>query len=162
VSGRWRQGLGGAILAGKALACFASTIAIAGVLLLVGAVAFDVRPDSVPMLVMAIVPIAVGFVGIMMLLAVLGKTEAAAGGIGWAILTVFAMIGGGMLPLAFMPSWLSSVSDLSPVKWSILALEGALWRGFTPAEMLRPASVLVAIGVVGFLSGAWLFRRSGT
>jgi ABC-2 type transport system permease protein len=44
-----------------------------------------------------------------------------------AMLMVMAMLGVGMLPLIFMPSWLRPFSHISPVKWSILALEGAVW-----------------------------------
>jgi ABC-2 type transport system permease protein len=56
------------------------------------------------------------------------------------------MFGGGMIPLAFMPPFLVGMSQASPVKWSILALEGAIWRDFTLAEMAPPCAVLVAVG----------------
>ncbi|HRP62893.1 MAG TPA: ABC transporter permease, partial [Phycisphaerales bacterium] len=95
-----------------------------------------------------------------MLLSVLGKTEAAAGGIGWAVLLVMAMLGGGMVPLFLMPGWMQSISHISPVKWAVLALEGAIWRGFSPAEMLLPCAVLLGVGAGGFLLGSRLFRWS--
>ena len=126
------------ILAGKALACLLAVVSVSVILLAVAVVAFHVRPVSYVMLAAAVACVALAFVGVMMLLAVLGKTERAAGGIGWAILTTMAMIGGGMLPLFFMPQWLQTFSSISPVKWAILALEGAIWRGFTPVEMLKP------------------------
>ncbi|MCA9255183.1 MAG: ABC transporter permease, partial [Phycisphaerales bacterium] len=69
-----------------------------------------------------------------------------------------SLIGGGMIPLAFMPEWLQSISDVSPVKWSILAMEGAVWRNFSPAEMLKPCAVLIGIGVVSFLIGLRAFK----
>jgi ABC-2 type transport system permease protein len=147
------------ILAGKGLACFAATVGIAAALLLFGAIAFGVRPDSLPLLALAILCVACCFVGIMMLLSVVGRTEAAAAGIGWAILLVMAMIGGGMLPVFLMPPWLVTASHASPVKWSILALEGAIWRGFTLSEMFLPCGILVGVGVVAFAIGATLFRR---
>ena len=67
----------------------------------------------------------------MMLISTLGRTEQSASGAGWAILLVMAMLGGGMVPLFVMPAWMATASNVSPVKWAILALEGALWRGFT-------------------------------
>jgi ABC-2 type transport system permease protein len=96
----------------------------------------------------------------MMRLAVVGRTEAAAGGIGWAVLLVLSMIGGGMIPLFAMPSWMVPISHASPAKWAILALEGAIWRGFSPAEMALPLCVLLGVGVVGFTVGVRAFRWS--
>jgi ABC-2 type transport system permease protein len=59
-----------------------------------------------------------------------------------------------MIPLAFMPSFMVPLSQASPVKWSILALEGAIWRGFTLTEMLLPCAILVGIGAVCLALGA--------
>jgi ABC-2 type transport system permease protein len=102
--------------------------------------------------------ISIAFVGIMMFLSVLGKTEQSAGGIGWAILLVMAMLGGGMIPLFAMPSWMKIVSDISPVKWAILAMEGAVWRQFSFQEMLLPCGILLAVGVATFAVGVRAFR----
>ncbi|MHC4947715.1 MAG: ABC transporter permease [Planctomycetota bacterium] len=150
------------ILAGKAAACFVTTVGVATILLLVAA-ALGVRPGwaAVPKLALAVVCVAAAFVGIMMLLSVLGKTEAAAGGIGWGVLIVMAMIGGGMIPLVVMPGWMQSIASISPVKWAILAMEGAIWRGYSYPEMLLPCAVLVGVGVVGFGTGVAAFRWTG-
>ena len=145
------------VLLGKGLACFLTTIAVALVLLLLLTLVFGVTPSSLPLLIVAVVSVAVCFVGIMMLLSTLGKTEAAAGGIGWAVMIVMAMFGGGMMPLAFMKGWMITLSHLSPVKWSILAMEGAIWREFGPADMLLPCGVLVTVGIVGFVLGSKMF-----
>ena len=69
------------------------------------------------------------------------------------------MIGSGMMPLFFMPSWLRSVSHISPVKWGIYAIEGATWRHFTFLEMIGPCPVLLTIAVVFFLLGVLMLRR---
>ena len=149
------------ILAGKATACFVTTMMVMVALLLLAAFAFGVRPNSVLLMGMAVVSVSLGFVGIMMLLAVAGKTEQSAGGIGWAVLMVMAMIGGGMVPRIFMPGWMQTVSHVSPVKWAIHAMEGALWRGFSLGEMLIPCAILVGIGVVCFAFGVRAFRWTG-
>lgn len=146
------------ILAGKGLICFATTLAASTLLMALGAVAFRIRPNSLPLLALSLGSVSLCFVGIMMLLSVLGRTEAAASGIGWSILTVMAMIGGGMVPLFIMPSWMQGVSHASPVKWAILSMEGAIWRGFTPREMLLPCAILVGIGATCFAVGARAFR----
>ena len=148
------------ILAGKALACLVTTLAVTSSLLFLGIVVFKLRPESYALLAMAVMSVSLGFVGLMMLLSVLGKTEQAAGGIGWAVLIMMSMFGGGMIPLFFMPRWMQSVSHLSPVKWSILALEGALWRGFTFREMLTPCAILLTFGLVSFVIGIRAFQWS--
>ena len=52
-----------------------------------------------------------------------------------------------------MPDWMLRLSNFSPVKWGIIALEGAVWRGFSLPEMLLPCGILIAVGVVCFLLG---------
>ena len=86
------------------------------------------------MLALLVVPI--GFVGLMMLVASLGRTEEAASGAGWALMMPMSMLGGGMIPLAVMPPWIQPFSYASPVRWAIIAYEGAIWRGFSLAEMV--------------------------
>ncbi|MBN2431578.1 MAG: ABC transporter permease [Acidobacteria bacterium] len=148
------------ILAGKAGACFLTTVGLSVGLFMIGCLVFGVAPHSYFLLGLAIVSSCLAFVGIMMLLSVLGKTEQSAAGIGWAVLLVMAMLGGGMIPLFIMPAWMRTVSHVSPIKWSMLALEGAIWRQFSLAEMLLPCGILVLVGVVLFAVGVRLFRWS--
>jgi ABC-2 type transport system permease protein len=146
------------LVAGKALACFLTSVAVVSAVFGVGAVFFQVRPGSLTLLIVAIVCAASAFVGIMMLLAVLGRTEQAVSGSAWAALLLMAMLGGGMVPLFAMPAWMQTVSHVSPVKWAILAFEGAIWRGFSATEMLLPCAILLAVGLVAFAIGAKSFR----
>ena len=135
------------LLGSKALACFLTTILVSFIVMLVGVLLFGIQVASYFKLALGLVIVAGSFVGVMMLLSVLGKTERATSGIGWAVLLVFAMIGGGMLPLFFMPDWLKALSSISPIKWGILALEGAIWRDFTFRELLPPYLILAAFRV---------------
>jgi ABC-2 type transport system permease protein len=146
------------VLLGKAVACFLAILTVEAFLLVVGALAFGVRPDSPGLLLAAGLAVAVAFVGLMMLISTLGRTERSASGAGWAILLVMSMLGGGMVPLFVMPPWMATASNASPVKWAVLALEGALWRGFTPAEMVLPCAILAAVGTLAFALGARNFR----
>lgn len=146
------------ILLGKALACFVAMIAVEALLVAVGVLGFGVRPSSWPLLAAAVLAAATAFTGIMMVLAVVAETEQSASGAAWATLLVLAMLGGGMVPLFVMPRWMLIASGVSPAKWAILALEGALWRGFSPAEMALPLGLLLAIGAAGVVLGTRLFR----
>ena len=148
------------ILAGKGLACFITAVGVCVLLLAIGKVIFNVRTPDLTALGLAIVCTAICFVGLMMLMSVMGKTEQSVGGAGWAILLIFSMTGGGMVPLMFLPKWMVPVSHLSPVKWGIYALEGAIWRGFTLAEMALPLTVLTLVGLVTFVIGVLVFRKT--
>jgi ABC-2 type transport system permease protein len=149
----------GQILAGKGLACFSFSVTVCAALLLFGIAVFGVRVSDPIKLALAVVACAICFVGLMMLISVLGKTEQAVGGAGWAILLVMSMTGGGMVPLMFMPKWLLTLSHISPVKWGILSLEGAIWRSFSYTEMALPLGILTAVGIVAFTVGVVVFRK---
>lgn len=148
-----------ALLLSKALACFLTMLIVMAMLLVIGELFFNVRPQSPLFLAIAILSAAVCFCGMMMLLAVLARTEAAAGGFGWAILLILAMLGGGMIPLFVMPGWMQRASVVSPVNWAIRAMEGAIWRGFSAQQMLTPCAMLLAFGAVCFALGVLGFKR---
>ncbi len=94
-----------------------------------------------------------------MFISVLGKTEQAVGGAGWALLLVMSMTGGGMVPLFFVPKLMSAIGSLSAVKWSILALEGAIWRGLSTGDLMEPVGILLGYGALAFLAGVFILRR---
>lgn len=142
----------GQILGGKALACFIS-IVLVELMLLAVALSFGVRPTSYGILALAGLSSAVCFVGFMMLIASLGKTEQAASGAAWAILMPLSMLGGAMVPTFVMPSWMQSIGVISPIRWAMLAIEGGVWRNFSAPEMLMPCSILITTGVVCFAVG---------
>ena len=148
------------LLAGKALACFAASMGTMTLLMSVAVIALGVRFDSFGLFLLAMVCTALCFTGITMLVSVMGKTESAVSGAAWGMMMPFAMVGGGMIPLIAMPGWLAALSNFSPFKWAILAVEGGLWRGFSLAEMTTPCLVLIAIGVVAFTTGAFIFNRT--
>ena len=89
----------------------------------------------------------------MMLIASLGKTEQTASGAAWAIMMPLSMIGGAMVPQFVMPAWMQSMSVISPIRWSLLAIEGGIWRQFTLSEMVLPCTILISIGIACFVVG---------
>jgi ABC-2 type transport system permease protein len=142
----------GQILGGKALACFLA-IAIVQIALFAIAWNFGVRPTSIPKLVLALASAAICFVGFMMLVAGLGRTEESASGAAWAVLMPLAMFGGAMVPTFVMPQWMQSIGYISPVRWAMLAIEGGVWRNFSIAEMATPCAILIGVGIVCFTLG---------
>lgn len=147
------------ILAGKAGACLVAIVITQLVLLLVAVLGFGVRPQSPALLVLALFATAIGFVGVMTLLAVLGRRTQSAAGLSWAVLMLMAMLGGGMLPLFLMPSWLQTLATASPVAWALTAIEGAVWRGFSLAELALPCAALLLLGVACLAIGTRAVRE---
>jgi hypothetical protein len=79
------------ILAGKGLACFLACLVDIALLLAIGVGIFHVHVGSPFLLVAASLGIAVLFVGVTMLVSVIGSTEAAVSGAGWAIFILMMM-----------------------------------------------------------------------
>jgi ABC-2 type transport system permease protein len=150
------------ILAGKGLSCFLTCLIAVGLMLLLGNLIFGVRVVSPALLLAAVVSSALCFTGLMMLISTLGRTERAVAGAGWAAMMPLAMLGGAMVPLFVMPQWMQTVGSVSPVKWAIMSLEGAIWRGFSPSEMLLPCTILIGVGVIGYGIGVTMLLRGDT
>jgi ABC-2 type transport system permease protein len=148
------------ILSGKALACFAACLTIAVTILAGALLGFGVRLESALALSMAVVALTFCFTGIMAVISTLGASEQAVASAGWGSLLVLGMIGGIMVPRMIMPSWLVSLGALSPVRWGLVALEHALWRGGSSLDWLVPCAWLFAIGALGLAGGALVMRRS--
>ncbi len=140
------------IMSGKALGCFVAQIFVTSLLLTIAYLFLNVTFDFGKIL-LAIVAAGCCFVGIMMFFASLAKTERSVAGLTNAFLILMGMIGGAMIPLFVLPGWMQTVSHISPVKWAILALEGAIWRDFSYAEMMTPVFILLSIGIVFFFLG---------
>src|SRR5262249_46109858 len=136
-----------------------AAVAVAVALLAFGHFVLDVRLEQPVALLLAVVCTAFCFSGIMMLVSTLGKTQSAVAGAGWGVLLPMAMGGGGMVPLMAMPDWMLTLSNVSPVKWGILALEGATWRGYSLAEMATPCGILLAVGAACFALGVRSLAR---
>ena len=146
------------ILGGKALACFLATTCVIVMLTILG-VWLGMKPLSYPKLILSASCVAFCFVGIMMTMSVLGKTEQSVSGAGWAINMIMAMIGGCMIPVMFMPAFMQKFAVLSPIRWGILSIEGAIWRDFSYAELLMPCSVLIGVGVLGICVGTVILSK---
>lgn len=146
------------IIGGKALAGFISCMLVQWLLIAIFAVFFGVTLTDPVMLLVATVFSAGAFVGLMMFLAVLGRSGEGSAGLGRSIILIMALIGGGTLPVFFMPRFMKPVSMVSPFKWAVDAIEGATWR--SSQAMWLPLAVLAGVGIVGFMLGSTMFRRA--
>jgi ABC-2 type transport system permease protein len=148
------------VLAGKSLACFTACVTMSVFMLLVATFGFHVSVQNWPMLALAIATCSFAFSGFTMALSGLFKNnEGSARSAGNAIVLVLVMIGGGTIPIAFMPPFLRAASQASPFSWAILAIEGAVWRGFAFTEMLAPLGILFFIGALGLVLGKTFIQK---
>ena len=147
------------VLAGKSAACFTACVTMSVFMLLVATLGFHVSVQNWPLLALAIAACSFAFSGFTMALSGLFKSEGSARSAGNAIVLVLVMIGGGTIPLAFMPPFLRAASQASPFSWAILCIEGAVWRGFTLTEILPALGILLFIGVLGLLLGNVFIQR---
>lgn len=146
------------IVAGKALACALACASSVLVLSAIGVLALAVPIEDGLKYLAASLGATTCFVGIAQALSVLGKTEQSVAGAGWSTLIVLAMCGGAMVPQLLMPPWLVTLSAWSPVRWAIVALEGAMWRAAPWSELLAPVLGLCAVGVACFAIAAQTLR----
>ncbi|MCX4242933.1 ABC transporter permease [Paraliomyxa miuraensis] len=147
------------VLASKGLACMLAGMGTSALLLTFGVLALGVRVGDPLLLLLALVCASACFTGIMLVMSVIGRTEAAVSGGSWVVMMPLAMIGGGMIPLIAMPPWLLAASHASPFRWAILAIEGAVWRDLSLTQMLPSLSILLALAVVLFGIGVAVMRR---
>ncbi len=126
------------VLAGKALACFITCASVQTLMIVVASVPpFRVQVAEPVMMGATILASSLGFTGVMALIAGLSRTEGAAEGIARAVMIVLALIGGGSIPLMFLPPLVRTLSGISPFKWVAQAWEGALWRGLVQLGVRR-------------------------
>ncbi len=149
-----------AVLAGKALACFLSCLIVQALMLGMAAIPFfKVTFGNPPLIALVCIVTAFSLSGLAMFIAGLSKSEEAAGGLARGVLILLAMIGGGSIPLFFMPPFMRTMSNVSPFKWITHALDGAMWGGFSMAELAMPLGILIGVGVLGFAVGAWAIGK---
>jgi len=147
------------ILMGKALACAITVLLVIALLLTLASVGFGVSFAQPVSLAMAVLCGTICFTGLMMLVAAASPTERSGGGVAWGIMMVFAFLGGAAVPLFVMPGWMQTLSNISPMKWLIVAFEGGIWRGTAPLDMLLPCVILVGVGAASFFGGTAVFLR---
>ncbi|GAB4573032.1 MAG: hypothetical protein Tsb008_06930 [Rhodothalassiaceae bacterium] len=148
------------LLGAKVAACVLTILMSVTVVMIAGVLLFGVRVSSFPLLVTAIVLSGFCFAGIMLAIGSMGKSPGSVSGMAWGIMVVFAMLGGGMIPQFLMPDWLQMLGSISPGKWTVIAMEGAIWRDYSLGEALPSFVILAAIGAVGMAIGVQRLRRA--
>jgi ABC-2 type transport system permease protein len=149
-----------AVLAGKGFACFAAMVIETLIIFTIGILFFKVGIRSAGLLLVGVICSAVCFSGIMMFVSGISRSERVVSGASWGAMLIFMMFGGGMIPLIAMPRWMLTMSNFSPVKWAIYAMEGGVWRQLSAAELAPSWGLLLAGGIATYSIGVYLFKKS--
>lgn len=98
--------------------------------------------------------------GIGMLIAVLANTRQQAQIFFTIIILIMSAIGGSMIPLYFMPDWMSNISVFTINYWSIDLYFDFLWRNISlsDTEVLMKLLLLLSVGVLLYIFSILLFK----
>lgn len=150
------------ILGARILSCVVTIIISVAVIMLVGVLGFGVTLSDPGLLLLALICCGFCFAGLLLAIGSMGRDPDSVTGFAWGLMVIFALLGGGMIPQFLMPDWLKLIGGISPGKWAVLSIEGAIWRDFTLLEAARPLAVLLLVGALGMAIGVHRLRRSGS
>jgi len=146
------------ILAGKFLAVFL-TVLIQGLFLMIcGHFAFGVNWGKPASAALSLLAQMVASVGLAVLLIAFIKTSKQAGPVLGGALTGLGMISGLFTTNIAMPESFNALGNFTPQGWVLKAWRLSL-NGQLPSEILLPFAVLVCMGLIMFVVGAYAFRR---
>lgn len=146
------------IVLGKVILCFLAALGSLTILFAIGW-ALGVRFHDGRLLLLVGLCAAFCFSGLTVLLGSLGKSEEETSGWGWAVMLIFSMLGGDMIPLAFMPSWMSLLAQVSPIRWAVFAPEAATWRGASWGQVWPSLMLLSRFGLGSLAYGGARLSR---
>ena len=148
-----------AILAGKLLPYYLLNLIQIALMLAVGMVVFHIGLGSHPW---ALVPVALATAaaatGLGMLITSLGKTQEQVGSLSVILSIVLSALGGMMVPVYVMPSFMQKLSLAIPHAWALTGFQDVMVRGQGLAAVLPAVGVLMAFALVFWGIGLWRFR----
>jgi ABC-2 type transport system permease protein len=148
-----------AVLGGKLLARLTLGLAQIAVLLVGGALIFDVRWGDDPLAVALVsVAFALAMVGMGMLLATLVRTRGQASSAVVGLSMAMAALGGAWFPLEVTPPLYRRVVQVLPSTWAMRAYTDMLVRDAGVVEVLPQVGVLLGFAALFIVVGMWRFR----
>ncbi len=93
-----------------------------------------------------------------LMIAALGRTQAATRGISVLAVLLLTMLGGGWVPSFLFPAWMQRITLAIPTRWAVDGLDGVTWRGLGLLYSLQPVAVLLFFAALFGLVALWRFR----
>ncbi|MFQ5527064.1 MAG: ABC transporter permease [Thermoanaerobaculia bacterium] len=147
------------VLAGKLLAAMLIYIALAVLVLPIGAWLYDFSFAWLP-----VAAIWVAFSGLLLLvlftlLQLFAPSQRAGSILSSLVLFPLIMIGGNFFPLELMPAWLAAIGRRTPNGWALEQLKAILAGAARPEALAAAFAGLAVTGALAFLLGSWRIRR---
>ena len=148
------------VLGGKVLGIFLMGVAQVGILILASTIFFRVQWGDSLGIVALILATALGATGWGMLITALARTPAQVSSVGSALMLIFGILGGSFINLEQMPTFLRTISKITPNAWGLDGFT-TLALGGTVSNLREPITALLIMGVVLFSVSVVLFNRQG-
>jgi ABC-2 type transport system permease protein len=148
------------VLGGKVLGIFFTGVAQVGILILASSVFFGVKWGDAAGLVLLIMAVAFAATGWGMLITALARSPAQVGSIGSTLMLIFGILGGSFINLEQMPSFVRTISKITPNAWGLDGFT-TLALGGTLPNLVEPLTALFMMGAVLFGIAVVLFSRNG-
>ncbi|MBN2725025.1 MAG: ABC transporter permease [Deltaproteobacteria bacterium] len=148
------------IISGKLLGSMITILMVIFVMTFISTFIFSTVITQVVWFAVYAILMSFSFSGMMLFVSSFAKTEQSASGLTWSVFMLLAMLGGGMIPVHFMPEWMSEVTLYSPVGWAIKILEASAWRNSTFTEVLPQTFFLLITGILCFIVGSAVLKKS--
>ena len=148
------------VLGGKVLGIFFMGVAQVGILILASTIFFQVKWGDALGIVVLILAAVFGATGWGMLITAFARTPAQVGSTGSAVMLIFGILGGSFINLEQMPSFLRTVSKITPNAWGLDGFT-TLALGGTLKNLAEPITALLIMGTILFGIAVVLFNRNG-
>lgn len=149
----------GAIMAGKLLGVFLSSLVQFSLLVLAGQFLFGVDWGQSP-LALAVMVLAFTFciTALGILMASLVRTFAQIDAVSTLLIIPLSGIGGAMWPIEIVPDFMQRAALFVPTGWAMRGFHDIVTRGLGLEEVLLEAGVLVLFGLAFLIIGVWRFK----
>lgn len=148
-------------LLSKMLRCFALAGLIQALLFLVSAWLFDLRWGNPFLLLLVILLSAFSVTGVLGCMYGVTRTKEQANVVTRVVVILCAFVGGSFFPYDDLPGFLKMIGQFTPNRWSILATHTVAYSQ-PMVELVKPLTVLAAIGFCGSITALLGFRRQFT
>ncbi|MGD9030969.1 MAG: ABC transporter permease [Anaerolineae bacterium] len=124
---------------------------------LLGLTPLELGPSPLGVLLVAVV-LALCTSGFGILIAAIARTENQIGGLSNVLVWVMGILGGGIVPLFLLESFLGPVPRIVPHYWAIRAYNDLMIRGLGLADVTTEIAVLLGFTALFFAIGLWRFE----
>ncbi len=149
----------GSIILGFMLGILLTGIIQMAILIIAGALFFDVAWGSSPLaLSLVTFAFALAITSLGMFIAALVRTAAQINGMSTLIVLSIAALGGAWWPLDIVPTWMQTLGRFSPISWAMDGFHDVITRGLSVTAVLPEVGMLLLFTAVFLLIGIGRFR----